>query len=146
MRAIVLRQPGEASVLSMETVADPVPGPEARYESTEAISLAFVTAVQLLPPRQRAVLLLRDVLGFRAREVAAMLDLTEEAVTSALKRARATLAERRPDPDVARASGEQAEAADAVLLERFVAAFVGQDVDALVALLAIPTGLLSLRH
>ena len=117
-------------------IADPVPGPEARYESTEAISLAFVTAVQLLPPRQRAVLLLRDVLGFRAREVAAMLDLTEEAVTSALKRARATLAERRPDPDVARASGEQSEAADAVLLERFVAAFVGQDVDALVALLA----------
>src|SRR5262249_27612554 len=65
--------------------------PEARYETTEAISLAFITALQLLPPRQRAVLVLRDVLGYHAGEVAKMLDATQESVQSALKRARATV-------------------------------------------------------
>ena len=67
------------------------PGPEARYEAKEAIALAFVTAVQHLPPRQRAVLVLRDVLGFRSSEVADMLDSSEASVTSALQRARATM-------------------------------------------------------
>ena len=69
-------------------------GPDARYEQRESIALAFVTALQLLPSRQLAVLVLRDVLGFRAREVADMLDASVESVNSALKRARTTLRSR----------------------------------------------------
>ena len=75
-------------------LADGAPGPEARYEAQEAMSLAFVTALQLLPPRQSAVLILRDVLGFRAQEVSRILQTTEESVTSALKRARSGLQRR----------------------------------------------------
>ncbi|MEV6647871.1 sigma-70 family RNA polymerase sigma factor [Amycolatopsis sp. NPDC051371] len=114
----------------LEDVSDQAPGPEARYESREAISLAFVTAVQLLPPNQRAVLLLRDVLGYRAKETAELLGLTEDAVTSALKRARATMnASRSPEPSPTGGPGERA------LLDRFVAAFTELDIDALIALM-----------
>jgi RNA polymerase sigma-70 factor (ECF subfamily) len=112
-----------------------LPSPEARYEQTEAISLAFVTALQVLPPRQLAVLVLRDVLGFRASEVAAMLGSTAESVTSALKRARATLqrqpalaAGREPPP----APGSPAEDA---IVAKFVSAWESADIGALVALL-----------
>jgi RNA polymerase sigma-70 factor, ECF subfamily len=108
------------------------PGPEAHYEAKEAISLAFVTALQLLPARQRAVLILRDVLGFRAAEVAAMLDSTDESVTSALKRARATL-DGRPRPQAAPPPESPAERE---LVDRLAAAFEANDVDAIVALLA----------
>jgi len=109
-------------------------GPEARYEQRESISLAFVTALQLLPPRQTAALVLRDVLGFPAGDVAAMLDTTVESVTSALKRARATLEVRRPSrADAPPNAGSPAEQA---LVERFVAAYESSDVDALVALLS----------
>ncbi len=118
---------------ALEGLPDQAPGPEARYESREAISLAFVTAVQLLPPNQRAVLLLRDVLGYRASETAELLGLTEDAVTSALKRARATMeAARSPGSSPPPPLGGLEERA---LLDRFVAAFTGHDVDALVALL-----------
>src|SRR5262249_4085720 len=75
----------------LDQLSDDAPGPQGRYESRESISLAFMRAVQLLPARQRAVLILRDVLGFHAAEVASMLDSSEESVTSALKRARTTL-------------------------------------------------------
>jgi RNA polymerase sigma-70 factor (ECF subfamily) len=118
---------------ALEGLPDQAPGPEARYESREAISLAFVTAVQLLPPNQRAVLLLRDVLGYRASETAGLLELTEDAVTSALKRARATMeAARSPDSPPPPPAGGLEERA---LLDRFVAAFTEHNVDALVALL-----------
>lgn len=103
--------------------------PEARYEQTESISLAFVTALQSLPPRQLAVLILRDVLGFHAREVADMLDSTLESVNSALKRARARVDRGRlqgaaRDPDV-----------EDALVARFVRAYESADLDALVDLL-----------
>jgi RNA polymerase sigma-70 factor (ECF subfamily) len=120
---------------ALEGAAAGPPGPEARYEQTEAISLAFVTALQVLPPRQLAVLILRDVLGFHASEVAGMLDTTVDSVTSALKRARAGL-QRRPPLTAARepppAAGSPAEEA---IVAKFVRAWESADLDALVALL-----------
>ncbi|GAA4032536.1 sigma-70 family RNA polymerase sigma factor [Streptomyces plumbiresistens] len=119
----------------LEGVIDAPLGPEARYEQRESISLAFVTALQILPPRQLAVLILRDVLGFHANEVADMLDSSVESVKGALKRARAGLQHRRPTSD----DREQSPASDLLSEDAIVAAFVRAwecaDVDALVALL-----------
>jgi RNA polymerase sigma-70 factor (TIGR02960 family) len=120
--------------LLLEGLADRSPGPEARYETREAISLAFITALQLLPPRQRAVLVLRDVLGFRASEVAHILDTTEESVTSALKRARATLEHRSPAGQAA-AAPEPNSPAETELVERLTRAYEASDLDGVVALL-----------
>jgi hypothetical protein len=101
-------------------------------------ALAFVTALQLLPPKQRAVLILRDVHGYRAAEVAKVLDTTVESVTSALKRARArldsdeTLAERRTQPPAPTAGSPE----ERRLIEAYVDAFTTHDVDKLVSILS----------
>jgi RNA polymerase sigma-70 factor (TIGR02960 family) len=110
-------------------------GPEARYEQTESISLAFVTALQILPPRQLAVLVLRDVLGFRANEVAEMLDSSVESVNSALKRARTALEHRRSATDDREPPPAPDSPSEDVIVAKFVRAWEAADVDALVALL-----------
>jgi RNA polymerase sigma-70 factor (TIGR02960 family) len=120
----------------LEGLAEDPPGPEARYEAREAISLAFVTAVQLLPPRQRAVLILRDVLGYHATEVAQMLDSTTESVTSALKRARATLERQAPPAADREPPPPPHSAAEKELVERLTRAFEASDVEGIVALLS----------
>jgi RNA polymerase sigma-70 factor (TIGR02960 family) len=122
--------------LLLEQQAGAEPGPEARYESTEAISLAFITALQLLPPRQRAVLVLRDVLGFSTAETAGILQATIESVASALKRARATLAQRAagtPGREPPPAPGSPAERE---LVRKLTAAYASGDVNGVISLLA----------
>jgi RNA polymerase sigma-70 factor (ECF subfamily) len=107
------------------------PGPEARYDARESIALSFVAGLQHLPPQQRAVLVLRDVLGFTAAEAAGILGTTPAAINSALIRARAGI---RPDthPDTVPLPRSPAEAA---AVERFVDAFERFDLSQLVALL-----------
>jgi RNA polymerase sigma-70 factor (ECF subfamily) len=111
------------------------PGPEARYEQAEAISLAFVTALQILPPRQLAVLILRDVLGFHASEVAGMLDSTVDSVNSALKRARGSLRHRPPVAAGAPPPPAPGSPAEVAVVAKFARAWESADLDALVALL-----------
>jgi RNA polymerase sigma-70 factor (TIGR02960 family) len=110
--------------------------PDARYEQRESVELAFVAALQFLPAKQRAVLVLRDVLGFSAREVAEALGTTVAAVNSALQRAHASVDERLPDRSqqaTLRALGDEELKA---LVDRYVAAWEAADVPAIVAMLA----------
>jgi RNA polymerase sigma-70 factor, ECF subfamily len=118
---------------ALEGVADAAPGPDARYEMREAVQLAFVAAIQHLPPRQRAVLLLCDVLSWSAAESALMLNTSVPSVNSALQRARATLEKRLPTgrsgPEPVMRDRERA------LLERYVRAWESADLDGFVELL-----------
>jgi len=117
----------------LEGIPDISAGPEARYETKEAVGLAFITALQRLPPRQRAVLVLRDVLGFRAMEVAGMLESSEVSVNSALQRARTALGTALPgERERAPLSGSRGERE---LVARFADAFERDDIDGVVALL-----------
>jgi RNA polymerase sigma-70 factor (TIGR02960 family) len=119
----------------LEGAIDVPLGPEARYEQTEAMSLAFVTALQVLPARQRAVLILREVLGYHAGEVAEMLDSTVDSVNSVLKRARTALRRRLPPTGAREPAPAAGSTAEQALVAQFVRAYDSGHVDALVALL-----------
>ncbi|MEJ3656258.1 RNA polymerase subunit sigma-70 [Actinomycetes bacterium KLBMP 9759] len=110
-------------------IAEPAPGPEARYGSREAVELAFVAGLQRLPPRQAAALVLCDVLGFSLAEAADLLGTGATAVKGALQRARAGTAARRDVPPAPSSPEEKA------LVDRFAEAFTADDVDGVVALL-----------
>jgi RNA polymerase sigma-70 factor (ECF subfamily) len=117
----------------LEGIADDAPNPEARYTSREAVQLAFVAAIQHLPPRQRAVLLLCDVLGWSAIEAATLLGGSTASVNSALQRARETLAKHYPNGRPPAAT--PANPAQQKLLRRYLQAWERLDVDGLVAVL-----------
>ena len=116
----------------LDQVPDRTPGPEARYQQREAVELAFVAGLQVLPPRQAAILVLCDVLGYPTDETAEMLGTTQTAVKGALQRARAALDRGRPTASVRVAPGSPDERS---LSRRFADAFTARDLDALVALL-----------
>jgi RNA polymerase sigma-70 factor (ECF subfamily) len=118
----------------IEGIADEAPGPEARYEHKEAIGLAFVGGLQRLPPQQRAVLVLRDVLGFHAVEVAEILDTSEAAVSSLLRRARGALEGRLPAAGRDRAPLPNSRR-EREVVGQFANAIEDGDVDTVVALL-----------
>jgi RNA polymerase sigma-70 factor (TIGR02960 family) len=118
----------------LEDIADRSPGPAARFEARESIELAFIVALQGLPPRQRAALVLRDVLGFRTAEVAEMLDTGEASVKGALQRARAAVNARLPAAGRDRAPGPNS-ASERQLVGRFADAVQSGDVDDIVSLL-----------
>jgi RNA polymerase sigma-70 factor (ECF subfamily) len=119
----------------LDELADAQPGPEAVAVRRETTSLAFLAAIQLLPPRQRAVLILREVLSWRAAEVAGLLDMSVPAVNSSLQRARAALREQWPDGQRDWAPAAEPDAGQRRLLERFIAAHEQADPEALIAVL-----------
>ena len=109
--------------------------PEARYEQREGVELAFIAALQHLPPNQRAVLILREVLGFSARETAEMLDTTTASVNSALQRARQSVEERTPEQSQQAALRALGDDSLREVVDRYVEAWDRGDVDAVVAML-----------
>ena len=132
---------GEAMFLApypdalLDELPSTTPEPGARYDLHESVQLALLAAVQLLPPRQRAVLLLRDVLGFAANEVANLLDTSTASVNSALQRARATLDRRREDGRLDLARTSPPDDIERSLVRRYLDAWESIDITALVALL-----------
>jgi RNA polymerase sigma-70 factor (ECF subfamily) len=112
---------------------DPAPGPEARYEQREAIQLSFIVALQQLPAKQRAALVLRDVLGFHTDESASILETTPQSVKAALQRARATLDSKTPEREHAPLPDSPAER---TLLATFSDAFEAGDTTRLLTLLS----------
>ncbi len=118
---------------ALDGIADDAPGPDARYEMREAVHLAFMAVVQQLPPRQRAALLLSDVLGWSAAESARLLDSSIASVNSALQRARAALTARLPSGSAAASAGTTDQ--QRVLLERYLRAWESSDVDGFARLL-----------
>jgi RNA polymerase sigma-70 factor, ECF subfamily len=119
----------------LDDVASPAPGPEELVEERERIGLAFVTAIQLLPPKQRVTVVLRDVLGWSAREVADLLDDTVPAVNSALQRARERLERERREHSFSRAHAPEDGAAEQRVMRRFQEAWAAVDIEGIVALL-----------
>jgi RNA polymerase sigma-70 factor, ECF subfamily len=115
-----------------ELLSDVAPGPEARYTQRESITLAFLAALQYLPPRQRVILILCDVLDWRAREVARLLEITVAAVNGLLRRARATMNARYPEDEPVFRVDQKVHA----VLNRYVEAWESGDVENLIALLA----------
>ena len=118
----------------LEGLADTAPGPEARYEMRESVGLAFVAALQHLPPRQRAAVVLHDVLGFHTVEVAEMLESSEASVKGALQRARATIDERIP-PGAREHALLPRSARERELVSRFAAAVERGDTQSIVSML-----------
>jgi RNA polymerase sigma-70 factor, ECF subfamily len=117
----------------LEGIADDAPNPEARYTSREAVKLAFVAAIQQLPPRQRATLILCDVLGWAAAEAATLLGGSTASINSSLQRARETLAKRYPDGRPAQVP--RPDITQQKLLDRYLRAWEGLDLDSFVSLL-----------
>jgi RNA polymerase sigma-70 factor (TIGR02960 family) len=138
---VPLRQEGEPMHIDpypdylLDELAPTIPGPEATVERQESVELAFVAAVQFLPPRQRATLLLRDVIGYTAAEVAAMLSTSVAGVNSALQRARTTLDRARLAGQVTRAHSRTGTANEQALVRRLAEAWHAADVRSIVALL-----------
>src|SRR5689334_18584562 len=118
----------------LDGIPDEAPGPEALYESRETVELAFIVGLQHLPPQQRAVLMLRDVLGYRAAEVAEMLETSEASVNSLLRRARAAFESRLPATERARAPLPNSKL-ERDIVGRFAEAVENGDIDGMVALL-----------
>jgi RNA polymerase sigma-70 factor (TIGR02960 family) len=122
----------------LEGIPDTAPGPDARYQATEAVELAFVAGLQRMPPRQAATLVLRDVLGFEGDEVASMLGTSPTAVKGALQRARAARPERAGGPGQPGRSGQPGRAGslrERELARRFADAYIAADIDGVIALL-----------